>query len=118
MTLEENIKEWVKLDNKQADLNNELKIIRNKKVEYSNHIINYFEEKDINNPTINITGGKINMIDLKTANPLSYKFLEDCFNEFFKDYENNLAEELLNYIKTKRTYSNNKNLKRINLMQQ
>ena len=29
MTLEENIKEWVKLDNKQADLNNELKIIRN-----------------------------------------------------------------------------------------
>ena len=112
MSLEDSIKEWVRLDNKHSELNNELKQLRDKKNECSNDIINFFELKDIENPTINITGGKINLVDQKISNPLSYKFLEDCFKEYFENNDEK-CEELLNFIKSKRTYSNNKNLKRI-----
>ena len=112
MSLEDSIKEWVRLDNKHSELNNELKQLRDKKNECSNDIINFFELKDIENPTINITGGKINFVDQKISNPLSYKFLEDCFKEYFENNDEK-CEELLNFIKSKRTYSNNKNLKRI-----
>ncbi len=112
MSLENSIKEWVRLDNKHSELNNELKQLRDKKNECSNDIINFFELKDIENPTINITGGKINLVDQKISNPLSYKFLEDCFKEYFENNDEK-CEELLNFIKSKRTYSNNKNLKRI-----
>lgn len=117
MSLENNIKEWVKLDSKQSELNNELKIIRDQKNNYSLQILNFFHEKQISNPTINITGGKINLIDQKTANPLTYKFLNDCFKEFFKDKKNGdeLSDQLLSFIKDKRIYSCSKNLKRINV---
>ena len=113
MSLENSIKEWVRLDNRHTELNNELKQLREKKNEFSNEIVNFFELKQISNPTINITGGKINLIDQKTCNPMSYKFLEDCFKEFFKNNDEKICEDLLNFIKSKRSYSNNKNLKRI-----
>lgn len=112
MSLENSIKDWVRLDNKHSELNNELKKLRDNKNECSNDIINFFELKHIENPTINITGGKINLVDQKTSNPMSYKFLEDCFKEYFKNNDEK-CEELLNFIKSKRIYSNNKNLKRI-----
>lgn len=115
MSLENNIKEWVKLDTQQSELNNKLKIIRDQKNNYSSQILNFFDEKQISNPTINITGGKINLIDQKTTNPLTYKFLNDCFKEFFKDKKNGdeLSDELLSFIKDKRIYSSCKNLKRM-----
>ena len=47
MSLEYNIKEWVKLDSKQSELNNELKIIRDQKNNYSSQILNFFDEKQI-----------------------------------------------------------------------
>jgi hypothetical protein len=114
MSLEDKIKDWVILDNKYIKVSEEMKKIRDEKNEISSDIITFFNEKEIKNPTINITGGKINLINQKLANPLSYKFLEDCFKEFFNNDEK--AKELLTFIKEKRIYSENETLKRINLV--
>ena len=115
MSLEYNIKEWVKLDTQQSELNNKLKIIREQKNDYSLQILNFFDEKNIKNPTINISDGKINLVDQKTANPLTYKFLNDCFKEFFKNEKNGneKCDQLMSFIKEKRIYSSCKNLKRM-----
>ena len=73
MSLENNIKEWVHLDNKHSELNNELKQLRDKKNECSNDIINFFELKQIENPAINITGGKINLVNQKILIKISWQ---------------------------------------------
>ena len=110
-TLEENIQKWVVLDNNQRKINEQIKEIRNKKNELSNNILHHFSSNNMKVPTINISDGKLNFIEVKQANVLSYKFLEDCFNEYFSDdYK---TRELLDFIKNKRTYTNAQSIKRL-----
>ena len=111
MNIEENIKLWVVLDNKNKYLNNEIKIIRNKKNDITQNLINEFERNNKKFPTVNISDGKLNLINTKIGNVISYNFLLECFNEFFKD--DIQAKELLEFIKSKRTYNNVSNIKRI-----
>jgi hypothetical protein len=117
MPLEDSIKKWVKLDNEYNNLNSKLRDIREERNNLSSEIINFFEDKNINNPTINITGGKINLVNQKTANALSYKFIENCLKEYF-DNDEKMAIEVFEFIKSKRNYVNTKNLKRIDLVKE
>ena len=111
MNIEENIKSWVVLDNKCKNLNNEIKLLRNEKNNITQNLINEFERKSIKFPTINISDGKLNLINTKIGNVISYNFLLECFNEFFKDDDQ--AKDLLEFIKSKTTYNNVFNIKRI-----
>ena len=110
MDLQENIKKWVKLDNNYKILYNQLKDIREEKNNISNNLFEYFTRNNVKPPNINISDGKISFIELNNPNTISYKFLEDCFNDFFKDTDN--SKELLEFIKSKRIYNKNKLIKR------
>ena len=74
----------------------------------------YYDSKKASYPLINISDGKLSLAQFKQYNVLSYKFLEDCFKEFFKDYENTKAieNELIEFIKSKRTFKTNNLIKR------
>lgn len=110
MSIEENIKLWVVLDNKHRKLNNEIKILRDEKNNITQTLIQDFERKNINFPTINISDGKLNFNNTKVPNVISYSFLFNCFNDFFNN--ENQAKELLEFIKSKRNYNNVINIKR------
>ena len=60
--------------------------------------------------TIKISDGKLNFIETKHTNPLTFKFLAECFTEYLKDDEQSCA--LLEFIKNKRTFTNVQNIKR------
>lgn len=112
MSLESNIKKWVILDNNYKKLNEEIKEIREKKSIINNNIIQYFSTNNIKNPTINISDGKLNISNIKQLdNALTYKFLENCFYEYFDDKDK--TKELLDFIKSKRTFSINTTIRRI-----
>ena len=111
MSLEDNIKTWVSLDNEFRRINKKLQEIKSKKNEVNDNIITYFHENNINSPTINISDGKLQLIETKQANALTYKFLEECLNDYFKDEKQ--TEKLINFIKSKRSYNLNQSLKRI-----
>ena len=111
MNIEDNIKKWVVLDNKYKNLNNEIKSLRNEKNIITQNLVNEFERKSIKFPTINISDGKLSLINTKIGNVMSYNFLLECFNDFLKDEVQ--ANELLDFIKSKRTYNNVTNIKRI-----
>tara|TARA_B100000035_G_scaffold315342_1_gene335364 strand:+ start:1369 stop:1710 length:342 start_codon:yes stop_codon:yes gene_type:complete len=111
MNIEDNIKKWVVLDNKHKNLNNEIKLLRDEKNNITQNLINEFERKSVKFPTINISDGKLSLINTKIGNVISYNFLLECFNNFFKDEVQ--AKELLDFIKSRRTYNNVSNIKRI-----
>lgn len=111
MSLEKNIQNWVILDNKQKILSEQLKSIRDKKNEITCTITDYYISNNITAPTIKISDGKLNLTEMKVANILSYKFLEDCFDEYFENSEK--SKELLAFIKNKRSYTVTNTIKRL-----
>lgn len=111
MSLEENIKKWVVLDNQHKRLNEQVKELKEEKNYLSCNIITNFSDKNIKSPIIKISDGKLNLIETQHANVISFKFLLDCFKEYFDDVIE--ANKLLNFVKNKRTYTNISSIKRI-----
>jgi hypothetical protein len=120
MTIEDKIKRWVMLDNQVKQLISQLQLLKDEKEELTNHLIEHFDNVNKKYPIINISDGKLNFIQVKQPNGLSYKFLEQCFVEYFNKNANaNSAnananvKSLLDFIKSNRTYNINKTIKRV-----
>ena len=111
MSLEENIKRWVVLDNQQKKLNEQVKELREKKNDLTGCIITDFSDKNIKSPIIKISDGRLNLIETQHANVMSFKFLLDSFKEYFDDEKE--ANKLLDFVKSKRTFTNVSSIKRI-----
>ena len=111
MTLEENIKKWVVLDNQQKKLNKQVKELRDQKTDLTTNIITNFSEKNMISPIIKISDGRLSLIETQHANVISLKFLLDSFIEYFDD--ENEANKLLDFVKSKRTFTNVSSIKRI-----
>ena len=111
MSLEENIKKWVVLDNQQKKLNEQVKELRTKKNDLTTNIITNFSEKNMKSPIIKISDGRLSLIETQHTNVMSFKFLLDTFNEYFDDEKE--ANKLLDFVKGKRTFTNVPSIKRI-----
>ena len=114
LDIQSSIKKWVALDNQYKKLYSQISLLREEKNNIEEHIFNYYDSKNASYPLINISDGRLSLAQFKQYNVLSYKFLEDCFKEFFKDYENNksIEKELIEFIKSKRTFKTNNLIKR------
>jgi hypothetical protein len=114
MNIEDSIKKWVVLDNQHKKLNSQITKVRDEKNDLTKDIITYYDLKNAKYPNINISDGKLSFIQQKQPNALSLKFLEQCFEEFFKNYDSNsIKEELIEFIKSKRTHNISTNIKRV-----
>lgn len=111
MDLQENIKRWVKIDNDSKKLAQSIKELREEKNNISANLFDYFSNNNMKPPNVNISDGKLSFVELNNPNALTFKFLEDCFNEHFDDTSK--TKDLLDFIKSKRTYSKNKTIKRL-----
>lgn len=111
MTFQDNIKQYVILDNQIKDLNNKLKNLRAEKLEYNKKIINYIEDNNLQQATIKINDGRLNYNYNMQNQPLTYKYLENCFNKFFKN-QPEVSNLLLNFIKKERDIKYIKEIKR------
>lgn len=110
MSLEENIKKWVLLDNNIKNLTNEIKQLKQVKNTYNANIINYISTNELNNATIKISDGKLKFVNVNYPQPLTYKFIYECFIKCFNN--ENKAQELLNFIKSERDIKTIKEIKR------
>ena len=114
MNIEDIIKKWVVLDNQHKKLNSQITKLRDENNDLTKDIITYYDSKNAKYPNINISDGKLSFIQQKQPNALSLKFLEQCFEEFFKNYDSNsIKEELIEFIKSKRTHNISTNIKRV-----
>ena len=111
--IEDYIKKWVVLDNQYRKLTNQITTLRDEKNTITKTIISYYDLKNAKYPNINISDGKLSFIVQKQPNALSLKFLEQCFEEFFENYDSaSIKEELLEFIKSKRTHNISTNIRR------
>lgn len=110
MSLEEKIKRWVNLDNNYKKYNEQIKKIRIEKNNICDELIEYFNEKNVKFPNIKITDGKLSLSETNITNPITLQFLKNCFKQYFEDDE--VCDDLLNFIKSKRVYNKNKYIKR------
>jgi hypothetical protein len=112
--VQNNIRRWVSIDNEYKKLYSQISLLREEKNTIEENIFHYYDSNNAKYPLINISDGKLSLIQLRQYNVLSYKFLEDCFKEFFKDYENgkSIENELIEFIKSQRTFKTNKLIKR------
>ena len=115
MSLEENIKKWVSLDNQLKTLTEKTKELREARSTAEELILDYVETKKMNNATVNISDGRLRFVSTKQTAPLSLKYVEECLTQCIGNTEK--VGQLMDYIKEKRevkyvpdikrTYTNN-----------
>ena len=110
MSIQSYVKEWVILDNNIKKITKEIIELRKQKTELNDNIFTYLKENNMTDTTINISDGKLNFGTTQSFTTLTFKFLEECLNDYFND--DNKTKEILKYIKNKRNINYTNNIKR------
>lgn len=110
--MENNIKNWLLLDNKIKELNQKINELREKKNSYKNDIYQHITNNNLNNATIKIGNDYLKFIETKQNTPISYKFLIEALKNCLTN-ENDI-ENIINYIKTNRESKIINDIKRFN----
>jgi len=111
MTFQDDIKKYVFIDNEIKEIVNKLKNLRQEKNIYNEKIINYIENNNLEEATIKINDGKLNFTNSQQNQVLTFKYLESCFNKFFKN-QPEISKLLLTFIKNEREIKYIKEIKR------
>jgi HD superfamily phosphohydrolase len=85
MSFEQNIQQWVSVDNQLKTLNDKMKVLRDTRNTLSGNITNYAEKNNLTNSTVNISDGKLKFINTKVQTPLTFKFLEKTLGEVIRN---------------------------------
>jgi hypothetical protein len=100
MSFEQNIQQWVNIDNQIKILNDKLKELRDKKNDLSENIHHYVEETNLSNSSIKISDGQLKFVQVKETQPLTFKYLETCLSEIIKNEDQ--VKKIVEYVKNKR----------------
>jgi hypothetical protein len=110
MSFEENIKKWVSLDNQLKNINEKVKQLRDDKNSVEEYIMNYVEEKEIKNATINISDGKLRFTTTKQTPPLTLKYVEECLMKCIGNEAQ--VKQVMKVIKDSREFKYTSDIKR------
>ena len=100
MSFEQQIQQWVSIDNQLKTLNDKVKELRDQRNTLGENITAHVENTDLQNATVKISDGKLKFVQLKETQPLTFKYLETCLHEIIKSDEQ--VDKILEYIKNKR----------------
>jgi hypothetical protein len=109
-SFEENIKQWVSLDNETKILSERLKELRTKKSTLLSNINYYVETKNLENAVVNISDGQLKFVKTNATQGLTLGFLEDCLMDVYNNQEQ--TEKVMEYIKSKREIKTNSDIRR------
>jgi hypothetical protein len=101
MSFEEQIKQWVYLDNQLKELNDKIKEIRLKRNIVEEKIIDHVSTNNLTNLTIKINEDKIKFVNTKVTEPLTFKYLENSLSDIIKN--DTQLNSIIEHIRKKRT---------------
>jgi hypothetical protein len=100
MSFEQQIQQWVAIDNQMKILNDKMKELRDKKNNISEEINTYIETSQLSDASVKISDGQLKFIKVKETQQLTFKYLETCLSEIIKNEEQ--VKKIIEYIKNKR----------------
>ena len=100
MSFEQQIQQWITIDNQMKQLTDKMKELRDKKTTLNDAIFNHVETSNLSNSTVQISDGKLKFIKTKDTQQLTFKYLETCLHEIIKNEEQ--VNKIVEYIKNKR----------------
>ena len=101
MSFENQIQQWVSLDNQLKQLNEKTRDLREKRNTLEEKITNYATSNNLSNATVEISDGKLKFVNTKVQEPLSYKYLEKTLSEIIKNETQ--VKLIMDHIKQKRS---------------
>jgi conjugal transfer/entry exclusion protein len=99
-TFENDVKLWVQYDTEINTLNEQIKKIKNKKVEINDKIEDYINENNLNSATVKITGGKLQFKETTTYQSYTLNYIRECLNDIITSKEQ--VDTIINHLKNKR----------------
>ena len=100
MSFENQVKQWVNIDNQLKELNERVKELRENKNSLEKNIIEYASDNNLSNSVLQISDGRLKFANTKSTEPLTFKYLEKALNEVIKN--ENQVKLIIEHIKQKR----------------
>jgi cell division septum initiation protein DivIVA len=101
MSFENQIQQWVSLDNQLKQLNEKVKDLRDKRNNLEENITSYASENNLSNATVKISDGKLKFTNTKVQEPLTFKYLEKTLGEVIKNESH--VKLIVEHLKQKRS---------------
>ena len=101
MNFENQIQQWVQLDDHLKQLNEKTKDLREKRNTLQQNIINYASLNNLSNANVQISDGKLKFTNTKVQEPITFKYLEKKLSEVIKSETQ--VKLIMEHIKQKRT---------------
>jgi len=101
MTFEEDIQQWVSIDNQLKQITDKVKEMREKRNKLEENITKYASNNNLSNSVVKINDGKLKITNTRVAEPITLKYLEKTLLEIVKNESH--AKLIMEHIKQKRS---------------
>ena len=85
MNFENQIQQWVQIDNQLKSFNEKIKNLREQRNSLTENITKYAISNNLHNKNINISNERIQISNTKLAEPLTFKYLEKTLGEIIEN---------------------------------
>jgi seryl-tRNA synthetase len=110
MNFENQISQWVSLDNQLKKLNEQTKELREKRNTLTENITKYASNNNLSNATVKISDGRLKFANTRVPEPLTFKYLERSLGEVIKNESQ--VTLIMNHLKEKRNIKTVTEIKR------
>lgn len=98
MSFENEIQQWVIIDNQIKQYNEKIRELRDKRNKLEINLLEYASTNNLSN--IQISDGRLKFINSKVTTPLTFKYLEKSLGEIIKN--NDQLSIIINHLKKNR----------------
>lgn len=110
MNFENQIQNWVSIDNQLRILSEKMKELRDKKNTIGENILEYAKKNNLSKSTIKISDGRLKFMNTKIANPLTFKYLEKSLSEIIPNESQ--VKAIIQHLKQNREFKMVEDIKR------
>ena len=100
MSFENQIQQWVQIDNQLKDLSEKVKNLRDKRNTLEENITTYVSTNNLSNATVNISDGKLKFVNTRVPETITFKYLEKTLGEVIKNESQ--VKQIVEYLKENR----------------
>lgn len=81
------IKTWIEVDNQLRKLNEKAQLLRNRKKELEDSLVDDIHEQELINTQVNISDGHIKFVEKKVTENVTLKFIKKNLESFFETFK-------------------------------